>query len=73
MDTNTLYHKNQYFFIKEMLSIFIVIVCLTSGRVSADVIDAGDYQTCGITKDDNIACWGNNAAEPIPAVIAPFT
>ncbi|BAP58206.1 hypothetical protein THII_3909 [Thioploca ingrica] len=72
MDTNTLYHKNQYFF-KGILSIFIVIVCLTSRMASANVLDAGDYQTCGITKDDKIICWGNHADEPIPAIIAPFT
>jgi alpha-tubulin suppressor-like RCC1 family protein len=75
MKTSIVYHENQYFFIKEVLNVFVIIVCLTSRIVSADVfLDAGDYQTCGITKDDNIACWGNNAVEPIPAtIVAPFT
>lgn len=75
MKTSTVYHENQYFFIKEVLNVFVIIVCLTSRIVSADVfLDAGDYQTCGITKDSNIACWGNNAAEPIPiTIVAPFT
>ncbi|NJO18141.1 MAG: hypothetical protein HC877_21145 [Thioploca sp.] len=73
MNTSAVYHENQYFLIKEILSIFAIIVCLTSGTVSANVfLDAGDYQTCGITTGDNIACWGNNAtAEPIPATISP--
>ena len=71
MNTSTLYHKRNYFIIREILNLYLVLICLSSGIALADVLDAGDYQTCGITtaNNDNISCWGDNPAGAIPSPI----